>query len=105
MTLRNQMESEAGSLHIHGASMIVSATGNRRPRRILNTSWLLGRRGISSGTSPKMQEGVRQFHSYSHDRELTVMGLFGAFIVEPKGSSYVDSLGTGPDKNARVAGR
>ena len=52
-----------------------------------------------------MQEGVRQFHSYSHDRELTVLGLFGAFIVEPRGSKYVDSFGLVPDKNARVGGR
>ena len=38
---------------------------------------------------------MRQFHSYSNDRELTVMGLFGAFVVEPKGSQYLDPIGTG----------
>ena len=32
---------------------------------------------------PTTQEGGRQFHSYSNDRELTVMGLFGTFVVEP----------------------
>jgi len=42
------------------------------------------------------QEGGRQFHSYSNDRELTVMGLFGVFVVEPKGSEFLDPLGTGP---------
>jgi hypothetical protein len=26
---------------------------------------------------PNTQEGVRQFHTYAQDRELTVMGLFG----------------------------
>ncbi|GIW53706.1 MAG: hypothetical protein KatS3mg082_0110 [Nitrospiraceae bacterium] len=40
-------------------------------------------------------EGGRQFHSYSNDRELTVMGLFGTFVVEPKGSEYLDPLGSG----------
>ncbi len=44
---------------------------------------------------PSTQEGGRQFHSYSNDRELTVMGLFGTFVVEPKGSEYLDPLGTG----------
>jgi len=44
---------------------------------------------------PNTQEGVRQFHTYSQDRELTVMGLFGAFVVEPRGSSYLEPLGEG----------
>ena len=44
---------------------------------------------------PSTQEGVRQFHTFSNDRELTVMGLFGAFVVEPRGSSYLEPLGTG----------
>ena len=54
-----------------------------------------------------MQEGVRQFHSYSHDRELTVMGLFGAFVVEPKGSKYLDAIGnrSGSGSEDRLAGQ
>ena len=44
---------------------------------------------------PSTQEGVRQFHTFSNDRELTVMGLFGAFVVEPRGSSYLEPLGAG----------
>ena len=99
MTLRNQMEGEDGSLFISASSMIVSATG--KPATTTNPESI-----VAPGKSqefewyihPQMQEGVRQFHSYSHDRELTVLGLFGALIVEPKGSSYVDALGTGPDK-------
>jgi hypothetical protein len=96
MTLRNQMESEDGSLFIQASSMIVSATG--KPATTTNPESI-----VAPGKSqefewyihPHMQEGVRQFHSYSHDRELTVLGLFGAFIVEPKGSKYVDALGSG----------
>ncbi|MEY4529276.1 MAG: hypothetical protein RL768_2995, partial [Nitrospirota bacterium] len=99
MTLRNQMESEDGSLFISASSMIVSATG--KPATTTNPESIVApgkAQEFEWYIHPQMQEGVRQFHSYSHDRELTVLGLFGAFIVEPKGSSYVDSLGTGPDK-------
>src|SRR5437899_2794082 len=32
---------------------------------------------------------------HSNDRELTVMGLFGTFVVEPRGSKYLDPLGKG----------
>ncbi len=97
MTLRNQMEGEDGSLFISASSMIIGATG--KPATTTNPDSI-----VAPGKSqefewyihPHMQEGVRQFHSYSHDRELTVLGLFGAFIVEPKGSKYLDPLGTGP---------
>ncbi len=82
ITLRNQMESEAGSLHIHGSSTLISVTGKAAtttnpdsvvdPGKTVELEWYL---------HPGIQEGVRQFHSYSNDRELTVMGLFGAFVV------------------------
>src|SRR5207249_1525622 len=47
------------------------------------------------------QEGGRQFHSYSNDRELTVLGMFGTFVVEPKGSRYLDPIGTGEPTEMR----
>jgi hypothetical protein len=96
MTLRNQMESEDGSLFISASSMIVSATG--KPATTTNPDSIVApgkAQEFEWYIHPQMQEGVRQFHSYSHDRELTVLGLFGAFIVEPKGSKYLDPLGTG----------
>jgi FtsP/CotA-like multicopper oxidase with cupredoxin domain len=96
VTLRNQMNDEAGSLHIHGSSMVISASGKAatttnpdsvvEPGKTNEMEWYL---------YPGIQEGVRQFHSYSNDRELTVMGLFGAFVVEPKGSRYLEPIGTG----------
>ena len=94
---RNQMESEDGSLFIQASSMIVSATG--KPATTTNPESIVApgkTQEFEWYIHPQMQEGVRQFHSYSHDRELTVLGLFGAFIVEPRGSKYVGSLGTGP---------
>ncbi len=102
ITLRNQMADESGSLHIHGSSMVVSATGKAatttNPDSIVDAGktveleWYL---------QPGIQEGVRQFHSYSNDRELTVMGLFGAFVVEPRGSKYLEPLGTGTPTEAK----
>lgn len=97
ITLRNQLEGgEDVSLHIHGSSMVVSATG--RPAATTNPD-AIAPQGKSVDLEwyihPSTQEGGRQFHSYSNDRELTVMGLFGAFIVEPKGSEYLDPLGSG----------
>ncbi|MCP9442707.1 MAG: hypothetical protein NNA20_08940 [Nitrospira sp.] len=102
ITLRNQMEGEDGSLFIQASSMVVSATG--KPATTTNPDSI-----VPPGKSqdfewyihPSMQEGVRQFHSYSHDRELTVLGLFGAFVVEPRGSRYLDSLGTGPEREVK----
>ncbi len=102
ITLRNQMEYESGSLHINGAPMIISATG--KPALTTNPDSI-----IEPGKSVEMewyihpwtQEGVRQFHSWSNERELTVMGLFGAFVVEPKGSRYLDPLGKGEATEAR----
>ena len=95
--LRNQLEfGESVSLHIQGSDMIISKT--RLPALSTNPDSI-----AKEKTSIEMewhihsdtQEGVHQFHSYSNDRELTVMGLFGAFVVEPKGSIYLDPLGTG----------
>ena len=102
ITLRNQLKDESGSLHVSGASMIVSATGKAAtttnpdtivaPGKSVDMEWYI---------HPNVQEGVRQFHSYSNDRELTVMGLFGAFVVEPKGSRYLEPIGSGPATEAR----
>ena len=108
MTLRNQMESEDGSLFIQASSMIISATG--KPATTTNPESIVApgkTQEFEWYIHPHMQEGVRQFHSYSHDRELTVMGLFGAFVVEPKGSKYLDRLGnrSGSGSEDRLAGQ
>ncbi len=105
MTLRNQMESEDGSLFIQASSMVVSATG--KPATTTNPESIVppGKtQEFEWYIHPHMQEGVRQFHSYSHDRELTVLGLFGAFIVEPKGSKYLDALGSGGNASETKSG-
>ncbi|MEP6601152.1 MAG: multicopper oxidase domain-containing protein, partial [Nitrospirota bacterium] len=97
ITLRNALEGgEAVSLHIHGSSMIMSGTG--KPATTTNADATVAK-GKSADMEwyilPSTQEGGRQFHTYSNDRELTVMGLFGTFVVEPRGSKYLDPLGKG----------
>ncbi len=94
ITLSNSLEgSENVSLQIHGSAMVISGTG--KPALSTNPDAI-----VSKGNSVDMEwyihpdtfEGTHQFHSYSNDRELTVMGLFGAFVVEPRGSVYLDPL-------------
>ena len=95
--LSNKLEGgEDVSLHIHGSSMVVSATG--ASAATTNSDSIVAKE--KSGEfewyiHPSTQEGVRQFHTFANDRELTVMGLFGSFIVEPRGSEYLEPLGNG----------
>ncbi|MEO6202657.1 MAG: hypothetical protein ABIP82_05490, partial [Nitrospirales bacterium] len=96
-TLRNQLEfGEEASLHIHGSNMVIRKTGqpatttNRdtvaEEGQVVEMEWYI---------HPDTQEGGRQFHTFSNDRELTVMGLMGTFVVEPHGSEYLNPLGNG----------
>ena len=103
-TLRNKLEfGEEVSLHINGSDMVMSNTGQpavtTNPDSVaaegqtIEMEWYI---------HPDMQEGGRQFHTKgSNDRELTVLGLAGAFIVEPRNSKYWEPLGTGPATEAR----
>ncbi len=102
ITLRNQLEfGEEVSLHINGSDMVMSETGKpalttnadsvAEEGEAINMEWYI---------HPETQEGGRQFHTFSNDRELTVMGLFGVFVVEPRNSEYYEPLGTGPATKA-----
>ncbi|MDE3042436.1 MAG: hypothetical protein KGJ82_17945, partial [Nitrospirota bacterium] len=95
--LRNQLEGgEDVSLHIDGANVVVDATGQpasttnsnaiAAPGKSIELEWYI---------HPSTQEGDRQFHSYSPDHELTAAGLFGTFVVEPRGSASLDPRGSG----------
>ena len=112
ITLRNSLDfGEDVSLHINGSDMVMSKTG--KPATTTNPDSVAAGPGedAEEGTKgetitmewyihPDTQEGGRQFHTYSNDRELTVMGLFGVFVVEPRGSKYWEPLGTGPATEA-----
>ena len=95
--LQNTLEGgEDVSLHIHGSNMVVGSTG--KPATTTNPDSIVAKDksvDLEWYIHPTTQEGARQFHSYSNDRELTVMGLFGTFVVEPKGSEYYEPLGSG----------
>ena len=95
--LSNKLEGgEDVSLHIHGSAMVVSATGAAATTTNADTIVAKDKTGAFEWyIHPSTQEGVRQFHTFSNDRELTVMGLFGSFVVEPHGSSYLEALGSG----------
>jgi FtsP/CotA-like multicopper oxidase with cupredoxin domain len=102
ITLRNKLEfGEEVSLHINGSDMVMSESGKpaitTNPDSVapegedIHMEWYI---------HPDTQEGGRQFHTFSNDRELTVMGLFGVFVVEPRNSEYYEPLGTGPATKA-----
>jgi manganese oxidase len=97
ITLQNKLEGgEDVSMHIHGSSMVISASG--KTAATTNPDSIVAKdksQEFEWYIHPSTQEGGRQFHSYSNDRELTVMGLFGTFVVEPKGSEYLEPVGTG----------
>jgi manganese oxidase len=101
--LQNRLEGgEDVSLHIHGSSAVVSATG--KPATTTNPDSIVAKDKaveLEWYIHPNTQEGARQFHSFSNDRELTVLGMFGTFVVEPKGSEYLEPLGTGDPTPAR----
>ena len=71
------------SLHIHGSSMVVSATGAAAATTNSDSIVQKDKSGeFEWYIHPSTQEGVRQFHTFANDRELTVMGLFGSFACE-----------------------
>lgn len=97
INLRNGTGDEAGrageivSLHIHGSSLYLAATGEAAiasnfsvlaaPGATVTYEWWVG---------DGEPEGTHYFHSHGDTREQTNHGLFGAVIVEPKGSTYRD---------------
>ena len=96
-TFRNQLEfGEEASLHIHGSNMVISKTGQSATTTNRDTVAEEGKTvEMEWYIHPDTQEGGRQFHTFSNDRELTVMGLMGTFVVEPHGSEYLNPLGNG----------
>ncbi len=100
ITLRNQTKGELNfnpaeaeepvSLHVHGSSMIVKASG--KAATMTNPESL-----VMPGESQEFEwyipsntaEGARHFHSHAV-REQWSMGMFGALVVEPRGSKYLN---------------
>lgn len=94
LTLRNALtDDEPASLHLHGSGLYVAATGEPAlatkaeamalPGQSITYEWWV---------SEAEPEGSHYFHSHGNSRTQTNHGLFGAVIVEPKGSVYLDPL-------------
>jgi FtsP/CotA-like multicopper oxidase with cupredoxin domain len=90
--LRNALEGEDASFHLHGSSLTVDgrpATAAEKAARVApgtaaTYEWQI------FGDEP---EGTHYFHSHGpHERAQASHGLFGALIVEPPGSTWVDPL-------------
>ncbi|HET6370083.1 MAG TPA: multicopper oxidase domain-containing protein, partial [Nitrospiria bacterium] len=92
ITLRNKMEDEDVGLHIHGSSMIVKATGKPATATNPDSTVKPGKSQVFEWyIRPDEQEGVHMFHSHV-GRESSSLGMIGAFVVEPMGSRYLDSI-------------
>lgn len=91
ITLRNALDGEPASLHIHGSSLRVAGTSEpaiatnplalAAPGATVQYEWAI------PASEP---EGTHYFHSHGDTRAQTSHGLFGAVIVEPAGSRYRD---------------
>lgn len=92
--LRNQVEDVEINFHLHGSSLIVKSTG--KPATLTNPESFVesGKKKVFEWyIRSDEQEGAHHFHS--HSREQTSLGLFGALIVEPHGSRFLDPFTSG----------
>jgi FtsP/CotA-like multicopper oxidase with cupredoxin domain len=97
LSLRNEVPGEAVSLHLHAAALRIRGTD--RPA-VPGESLALAQTGARveyEWAVPKdAAEGTHYFHSAGTDdesgRQQTSHGLYGAVIVEPKNSRWLDPL-------------
>jgi hypothetical protein len=94
VALRNALEDdEPASFHLHGSALYVSATvapalaanpdATATPGAAVTYEWWV---------SEDEPEGTHYFHSHGNPRLQTAHGLFGAVIVEPRGSRHLDPV-------------
>ncbi len=94
VTLRNDVKNgELASLHVHGSSLHIAKNDSpaiatnpdamARPGETVVYEWWVGE---------NVPEGTHYFHSHGVTRLQTAHGLFGAVIVEPKGSIHLDPI-------------
>jgi FtsP/CotA-like multicopper oxidase with cupredoxin domain len=91
VTLRNTLPAESASFQLHGSALRLAGGGaaataanpdaTAAPGRVVTYEWLVG------WDEP---EGVHYFHSHGDARRQTAHGLFGAVVVEPAHSEYLD---------------
>ncbi|MBI3802147.1 MAG: multicopper oxidase domain-containing protein [Nitrospirae bacterium] len=90
ITLRNKTENdEPVSLHIHGSSMIVKATGQAATMSNKDSLVAPGKSQEFEWYIPGDQpDSSHHFHSHAV-RDQWSLGMFGALVVEPRGSRYL----------------
>ncbi|HEY5599091.1 MAG TPA: multicopper oxidase domain-containing protein, partial [Candidatus Manganitrophaceae bacterium] len=92
LTLQNKLDGEDVSLHIHGSSAIVRASGKAATIANPESTVKPGEKQVFEWyIRPDEQEGGHAFHSHV-GREQSSLGMIGTFIVEPIGSRYLDPI-------------
>ena len=92
--LRTELaDDEPASIHVHGSSLTVKKSGDAavagnpdamaRAGSPVTYEWMVG---------AEEREATHYFHSHGNTRVQTSHGLFGAVIVEPAGSTWLDPL-------------
>lgn len=97
ITLRNDLANgEPASVHLHGSALYVAGTGRpalaRNPEALVRPGERVTYEWWVTGAEP---EGTHYFHSHGWTRLQTAHGLFGAVIVEPRGSRHLDPVDGG----------
>ncbi len=98
IALQNAMDgNEPASLHIHGSSLYVTSTGEPAiatnqdasvlPGETVRYEWMV---------EEDAQEGVHYFHSHGVERFQAGHGLFGAIVIEQRGTSFLDPVSGEP---------
>lgn len=89
---------EAASLHLHGASLRIAGSSKPAVASEPAATVLPGQSVIYEwAVSNDEAEGTHYFHSHGEDRAQTGHGLFGAVIVERKGTAWLDPRTGAPE--------
>ncbi len=89
--LENQLANEPATFHLHGAALRIAGTAE--PAIATNPRALVPPNGTTTyewWVAPDEPEATHYFHSHGLPRAQTSHGLFGAVIVEPPGSTWLD---------------
>jgi len=99
VSLRNDLpEGEAATFHVHGSQLVVAATGAPAIATEPSAVAAVGADVTYEWAVPQSEpEGTHQVHSHGNTRAQTAHGLFGAVVVEPAGSTWIDALTGEPD--------
>ncbi len=95
VTLRNELGNgrEPASLHLHGSSLHLAKNGTPAIAANPDAVAALGDRVTYEWwVADDQPEGTHYFHSHGASRLQSAHGLFGAVIVEPGGSRYLDPV-------------